>query len=379
MKQLSSKATGMPASGIREIMNLAWQIDDAVLLMTGEPDFPTPPHVVEAIHKALDEGHTRYIASAGIPELRAAIAAKVQNRTGTPTEAANIVVTNGAMMSISTSLFCLLEGGDQVMLPDPGWPNYEMCSGLTDAEVVHYPLKIENHFLPDLAQLEELVSDRTKCIAICNPSNPTGQVYDRHLMEALAAFVEKHDLYLISDEIYEDIIFEGTHVSAAELIPERSIVISGFSKSYAMTGLRVGYMRAPEEIVRVLTKLQQPIISCGVAISQYGALAAITGPQDCVEEMRSAYRRRRDLAVALLKERGAYAYTPRGAFYIMVDITRSGMDGKAFALKLLQERHVAVAPGPTFGPGSGDFVRISLASSDEDIATGLNAICDLLP
>ena len=377
MKPLSRTATAMPRSGIREIYERAVPMNGVVSLVGGQPDFATPPHIVAAVHAALDAGHTKYISSAGIPELRLAVAERFQRESGVPTDVANVVVTNGAMTALASAMFAVLEAGDEVLLPDPGFPNYRAQAVLTGATIVPYPLRIENDFLADPQEVERLVSLRTKAIVLCSPSNPTGQILDRHVLEAIVGIAQKHDLFLISDEIYQDIVFEGEHVSLASLDAERSIVISGVSKSYAMTGFRVGFLRAPKEIAALVTKLQEPIVSCGAAISQYGALAAITGPQECVFGMRDAYRRRRDLAVDALKARNAHTYTPRGAFYLMIDISASELDGHAFALKLLEEKRVSVAPGPTFGRVSHDSVRVSLASSEDDIKAGISAIFEL--
>lgn len=377
MKPLSRSAAAVPNSGIREIFERAAPMTGVVSLVGGQPNFATPPHIVAAVHAALDAGHTTYISSAGIPELREAVAAKFQRESGVPTDTANTVVTSGAMAALAGSLFALLEPGDEVLLPDPGFPNYTAQAMLTGATIVPYPLRLDNDFLPDPNEVERLITPRTKAIMLCNPGNPTGQVFGRTLIEEIVALAQKHDLYVISDEIYQDLIFEGEHVNAASLDPDRSIVISGVSKSYAMTGFRVGFLRAPRPIAKLVEKLQQPFVSCGVAISQYGALAAITGPQDCVAAMRQAYRRRRDLAVEALKARNAHTYTPRGAFYVLIDVSASGLDGHAFALKLLDQKRVSVAPGPTFGEVTRDYVRVSLASSEADIETGINAIFEL--
>ena len=379
MKSLSQRATRMPRSGIRAVMDRAWSMRGVVRLMTGEPDFPTPPHVVAAVHEALDAGHTRYVPNAGLPELREAIARKYADEIGVPTAVSNTLVTNSGTLGVMTAFLSVLDPGDEVLLPDPGWPNYEMAVGLVGGRAVRYRATIEDAFVPDPRAIERLVGSQTKCLVICSPSNPTGQVYDRALLEELVAIARRHDLYIVSDEMYCDFVFEGEHASLADLAPERSVVITGVSKSYAMTGFRVGFLRAPEDVIEVAAKLQEPLVSCGTAISQHGALAAITGPQTCVHEMRDAYRRRRDLAVAFLEARNARSYTPRGAFYLMVDVASSGLDGEAFAMELLETRRIAVAPGPTFGPGSKQYVRISLASPENDILAGLKAIHDMLP
>ena len=368
----------MPRSGIRAVMDRAWAKGDVVRLMTGEPDFDTPAHIVRAVHEALDAGRTRYIPNAGLGVLREAVAARFTGELGVPTTTSNVLVTHGGMLGVMTAFMVLLEDGDEVLLPDPGWPNYAMAAGLIGARAKRYPATIADGFRPDPAAINTLIGRRTKCLVICNPSNPTGQVYDRPLLEALLEVAERHDLHVVSDEIYRDIVFEGEHVSAAALAPERAIVVDGVSKSYAMTGFRVGFLRAPENIISTGAKIQEPMVSCGTAISQYGALAAITGSQACVATMRRAYRQRRDVAIRYLASRDAFSYSPRGAFYLMVDVSSSGLDGDAFAVELLERKRVAVAPGPTFGPSSRDYVRVSLAAAADDILTGLAAICDML-
>ena len=312
-------------------------------------------------------------------ELRVAAAKYFQNKTGVETNVENILVTPGAVMSVATAFMALLEAGDEVLVPDPGWPNYEMAVSLLHGTPVHYDLSAQNQFFPSLEQLEQLVTSRTKLLLICTPSNPTGQVYGPELMQALLEFSRRHDLYVLSDEIYGEIVFDSDFASALSYdTDERALIVSGMSKTYAMTGYRVGFTRARADYVDLATKLQEPIVSCGVGFSQLAAVDGLLGPQDEVWKMRDAYKSRRDVALQVLRDNGLYRYTPGGAFYLLVDISSTGIDSRDFALALLEEKKVAVAPGSTFGEMCRDHVRISIASSEENIREGLRRICEMI-
>jgi len=381
MKPLAQLPLQIPRSGIREVMDLAIAAEKdgpVIHLEVGQPDFATPSHIVEATCRAVREGHTRYIPTAGIPPLREAVARSYERRTGVATSASQILVTTGAMMSLATSFFVLLEPGDEVLVPDPGWPNYTTSVTLARGVSVPYSLRAPQ-FLPDLDELDSLVTPRTKILLVCSPSNPTGQVHDPALTEALVAFARRHDLWVVSDEIYSEIVFENKAPSVLNFDTDgRCLVINGMSKTYAMTGYRVGFTRGPVDYINVGAKLQEPFVSCGTAFSQLASVAALDGPQDCVAEMRAAYWRRRDIALEVLRERGLYRYTPGGAFYVLVDISAAAMDSRDFAVRLLKEKRVAVAPGSTFGRLSAASVRVSIASRDEDVREGLKRICDFI-
>jgi aspartate/methionine/tyrosine aminotransferase len=381
MKPFAAIPLQIPRSGIREVMDLAIaaEIDGPVIhLEVGQPDFATPAHIVEATCRAVREGHTRYISTAGIPPLREAVARFFERRTGVVTSPNQTIVTTGAMMSLATSFFALLEPGEEVLLPDPGWPNYRTSVTLARGVPVPYTLKAPQ-FLPDLDELQSLVTPRTKILLVCSPSNPTGQVHDAALTEALVAFARRNDLWVVSDEIYSEIVFENPAPSVLQFDTDgRCLVVHGVSKSYAMTGYRIGFTRGPADYIQVAAKLQEPFVSCGTAFSQFGAVAALDGPQDCVREMRDAYWRRRDVALGVLRQRGLYRYTPGGAFYVMVDISAAAMDSRDFAVELLKEKRVAVAPGGTFGRLGAQSVRVSVASSDEDVLEGVRRICDFI-
>jgi aspartate/methionine/tyrosine aminotransferase len=375
MKSLARIASNMPGSGIREIVHVAITMPDVIRLEVGEPNFATPQHIVEAAYQAAKSGFTKYGPSAGTYSLRELLAQRVSRVNGYPVKTEQVNVSVGGVQGCLAAFLALLDPGDEVLVPDPAWPNYEMALTLCQAVPVHYPLYIENGFVPRLDDLEGLITKRTKLLIINSPSNPTGAVFPRETIKALVEFAQHHDLYLMADEVYDEFVFEGEHVSPAIYDPERVISIYSFSKVYAMTGWRVGYVVANEELSGVIAKTQEPQISCVSSVGQKAAEAALTGPQDCVREMCESYRERRDTVVEVLKEEGYYVYTPQGAFYIMVDVSDSGLDSRQFALKLLAERQVAIAPGTAFGNLGRNFVRISLATEKNLLLEGVRSLC----
>jgi aspartate aminotransferase len=369
----------MARSGIREIMDAAWQVPDAIVLAVGQPNFPTPPHVVEAADVAARGGKTVYVSNAGIPELREALAQKVRSRNGYSVTADEIVVSNGGVEGIFAALAALLDPGDGILLPDPGWPNFAMMAQILRARIAPYPLVAANDFLPVIADLERLCDGGTKVLLLNSPSNPLGAVIDRERMRELAAFAESRGLWIVSDECYDATLFDDRFVSAAAVAdPQRTIAIYTFSKTYAMTGWRVGYVAAPQRAIAQIAKLQEPLISCVNAPAQYAALAALTGPQDVVGQMNAAYRERRDEVCGRLAVAGVPALRPSGAFYVWTDVRASGMSSRDFAFTLLRERSVAVAPGTAFGPGGEGYVRISLATEPSALYEGIDRIISAL-
>lgn len=376
MKPLATTVVNMERSKIREVMDLAIEMKDVIHLVVGEPNFATPEHIVEAAAAAARQGFTKYTANAGLRSLREAVAAKLNADHGLHYTSDNVVVTPGGVASIASVMLTLADAGDEVLIPDPSWPNYESILVVRGARPVPYTLRIENGFRPDLSELERLVTPRTKAIMINSPGNPTGAVYPPELVGQLVEFARRHDLYVVSDEIYEKMIFEGRHQAAACFDTDgRVITISGASKAYAMTGWRVGWTVANLEVAQALTKLQEPMTSCVNAMAQKAAEAALLGPQDCVETMRTSYRRRRDLAVGIMKEYGIYRYSPEGAFYLMVDISGSGLDSVTLAKRLLREQKVSVAPGDAFGAAGAGLVRVSLATAEDQLVEGLHRLC----
>jgi aspartate aminotransferase len=365
--------TAMPRSGIREVMDLSRGRPGVLHLEVGEPDFPTPAHVVEAGARALRDGHTGYTANAGTAELREAIAAKLAARNGIRADVDEIVVTHGAVNALLTSLMALVEPGEGILVPDPGWPNYLMMATMLGAEPIPYPLDRDAGYEPDLDALaQRAASPGAKVMIVNSPANPTGAVWSREIVQQVVAIAREHGLYVLSDEVYEEMVFEGEHVSPARFDEDgRVVTVSAVSKTYAMTGWRIGYLAAGRELAGLVAKTQEAIVACPNAMAQVAAEAALTGPQDCVAEMRDAYRGRRDVAVAGLRAAGLLVNEPSGAFYIFADVAHATTDTAAFARSLVVDHGVAVAPGTTFGPGAEGLVRLSLASAADVIEEGI--------
>jgi aspartate aminotransferase len=379
MPRVTPSARDMPRSGIREIMDLAWSLDEPVIgLHVGEPSFEAPPHVVEAARKAYADGETHYVPNAGMPRLREAIARKITGLNGCPTVPAQVTVTAGGAQALHLALTLTVAEGVEVLVPDPGWPNFAMAVGLLQGTPVGYPLRPEHGFAPDLADLESLITDRTRVLVVNTPSNPLGTVLDAAKVEELVRFAEQHDLWLISDECYDALTFGVDHVSPVRYDRDgRVLAAYSFSKTFAMTGVRVGYLRTPEAVASVAAKLQEPMVACVNAAAQVAAVAALEGPQSAVETMRETYEARRDVAVAELDRLGVGYLRPQGAFYLWIDVRdRDRGDTPGWARRLLLEQHVAVAPGPVFGPSGNGWVRVSLATDTEDLVTGLRRIGD---
>ena len=377
MRPINPRVEAVPRSGIRVILDLASR-PGVVHLEIGQPNFPTPAHIIDAADAAARAGHTGYTANAGLPELCDALSTTLASDNGVQAGVDQIVVTVGAMGALYAACLAVLEPGDQVLIPDPGYPNYHMAATLCGAETVRYPLLPEAGYQPDLDALAAAIGPQCKAIIVNSPSNPTGAVLSEASLRGVVDLAERHDLYVISDECYEKIVFDGRHISPAALAPgsDRFFTVSSVSKSYAMTGWRLGYVAAPAAMVPQLTKLQESIVGCAPVLSQHAALAALTGPQDAVREMCAAYRSRRDLAVELLQPHGLCNYRPGGAFYLLVDLPGEVDDTYDYAKRLLQERDVAVAPGETFGAGGAGRVRISTATSDDLLREGIGRLIE---
>lgn len=372
--QLTPVVRDMPRSGIREIGDLAASLPGTVKLHIGEPDADTAPHIIEAAAAAARSGHTHYAPNAGIPELRAACAAKVGHVNGITATAEEVVLTTGAVTAIYSALAAVLVPGDQVLLPDPGWPNYAMMVAMCGATQCGYPVDATGGI--DVDALEGLVTPRTRVIVLNSPSNPTGARVSREVLEQVHTFAERHDLWIIADDVYDQIVFDGDVVSvgALENRPRRVVSVFSFSKTYAMTGWRVGYVVAPVALADLIAKLQEPLVSCVNSPAQYAALAALEGPQGAVAESIARYSVRADLAVNLLRSGGAHVERPAGGFYLWLPVGER--DGGEVALSLVTGHGVAVAPGPTFGQRGLHAVRLSLAASESDIRKGIRRILD---
>jgi aspartate aminotransferase/aminotransferase len=369
--------TALGRSGIREIMDLAAGLDSVVHLEVGEPDFPTPPHVVEAVTSWLTMGAVKYTLSRGMASLREALVAKLAACNGLTVGADQVIVTPGGTTAVVAAMLAMVEPGDAVLVPDPGWPTFRMAVQLAGGRSVRYPLVAEDRYAPDLDALESL-APQARVLVVNNPSNPTGAVYDQATVEALAALAQRHDLLVISDEVYEDLVFDGCHVSTETYCDDRVVSTFSFSKSYAMTGWRVGYAAGPRVLIERMVHIQEALVACPSELGQRAALAALEGPQDVVADMRRSYRERWELVRPLLNQAGVLASEPRGTFYALVDVHALGDDTYAVARDLLVNHRVAVAPGETFGPRGRGLVRISLATSVDDLVRGVERIVQSL-
>jgi aspartate/methionine/tyrosine aminotransferase len=377
MKPLASIPSAMPRSGIREVMELAAEMVDVIHLEVGEPDVNTPDQIIDGACAAAKAGWTKYTSNAGYPSLRAAIVRKLATENGLTASADQVVVTAGAVGALATGVLAVIDPGDEVLVPDPGWPNYTSITLVAGGRPVVYPLRRDDGYLPDLAALRSLVTTRTKLLVINSPANPTGAVFPEPVVRALVEFAQEHDLYVLSDEVYEALVFEGEHVPAARFDRDgRVITVFGCSKTYAMTGWRLGYGVASPPIAELMAKLQEPLVSCASSVSQKAAEVALAMDQAPVRAMRDAYRARRDLVVAALGPR--LASVPAGALYALVDVSEAGRDSYAVVRSLLAEARVATAPGETFGASGAGIVRISIATSPDLLAEGCRRIVAFL-
>ena len=355
-------------------MRLAALDPKAIHLEVGQPDLPTPPHVIEAAHAAALAGQTTYTPNPGTNALRDAVAERQNRVFGLNLEAGNILVTPGAMTAVILALYATLDPGDEILVPDPGFPNYAAMIELVGAKGSTYDLRIDDDGI-DLVALERLVGPRTKALLINGPGNPTGQVFSARHLAAIVDFARRHGLFLISDEIYDELVFDTKPVSALQFDTDgRVLAISGVSKVYSMTGWRIGWLVAAPEVITHATRFVEALYSCPSSVSQAAALAALTGSQDCVQEMMSVYRERARLIERLLGSQGVLVAPPRGAFYAMVDISSAGMSSDTFARRLLADESVAVAPGATFSAHGDGWVRLSFVNGQHAIEEGSQRI-----
>ncbi len=375
MKPLSRTANSFDRSPIRAMLDAAAAYPDAIHLELGQPDFATPPHIIEAAVNAARNEYTGYTANTGMPALRQAIITKLARENNLYVTPKNIIVTVGAMQAVYAAMGVLLDPGDSILIPDPGYGNFVMAASMFNAQSIRYPTLPEQEFVPDFAVLDTLVTPKTRALLVNSPSNPTGAVYDQATLRACLDFCCRHDLYMISDETYDQLVFEGRHFSPAQWDADgRVISIFTVSKTYSMTGWRVGYAVASEDIITVMSKIQEPIVSCVNTVAQHAAIAALEGCQDCAVEMRNNYRRRRDLAVEIAQRNGLQVSYPHGAFYMLIDISSQPCGSLPFAHGLLESEHVAVGPGCAFGELCDRYIRISLCASCEDLTEGITRI-----
>lgn len=374
---LSDKIVQIEPSGIRKFFDIVSEMKDAISLGVGEPDFDTPWHIREEGIYSLEKGRTFYTSNAGLKELRTEISNYLERRCQVTYDAQKeILVTVGGSEAIDIALRAVLNPKDEVLIPQPSFVSYLPCTILAGGEPVIIQLKEEDEFRLTRQQLLDAITPKTKVLFLPFPNNPTGAIMRREDLEAIADVIIEKDLLVISDEIYSELSYAEPHVTIASLpgMKERTILINGFSKSYAMTGWRLGYAAAPKEILAQMLKIHQFAIMCAPTTSQYAAVSALRDGDPDVEQMREAYNQRRRYMVHTLREMGLECFEPFGAFYIFPSIKKFGMSSEEFASQLLEEEKVAVVPGTAFGACGEGFLRISYAYSLENLKKALERI-----
>jgi len=381
LKPINTYIQEMPRSGIRRIMDSA-TAPDILHLEVGQPNFSTPEPILRAACEAIMDSQgrfTRYTPNMGYVTLREKIAAKLEEENGIRTSPGRILVTPGSNYGIMIALSVLLNPNDEVLAPDPGYVNFTSLPPQFGCTVRRYPLYESDGFTPRIESIAACVTPATKVIVNNSPSNPTGAVCSESFLKELVALARDKNLYVLSDETYEHIVFESRHISPARFDTNGNVIsIFSVSKSYSMTGWRLGYVVSSEPIARALEKQQELCVSCAPSISQKAAEAALSLDHSYINEMVEQYQTRRDMALKILKRHGLFRYTPKGAFYLLIDISATGMDSNTFADRLLEEQRVAVAPGATFGPLAETYIRVSMATEDHVLVEGLEKICNYI-
>ena len=375
---IADKAASLQPSGIRKFFDIVAEMDDVISLGVGEPDFDTPWHIRDEGIYSLEKGRTFYTSNSGLKELRMEIAAYLQRTQGLEYHyLSQIFVTVGGSEAIDLAMRALINPGDEVLIPQPSYVSYEPCVVMADGKPVVIELKEENQFRLTPEELEAAITPKTKILVMPFPNNPTGAIMEREDLEKLVPIIEKHDLFVVSDEIYGELTYGGKkHVSIAALpgMQERTILINGFSKAYAMTGWRLGYACGPKEVIRQMVKIHQYCIMCAPTTSQYAAVEALRNGDVDVRRMRESYDERRRFVLFTLKEMGLPCFEPEGAFYVFPCIREFGMKSDEFATNLLKEEKVAIVPGTAFGNCGEGYLRISYAYSIESLKKALKRL-----
>lgn len=374
---LSKKIVTIPPSGIRKFFDIVSEMEDAISLGVGEPDFDTPWHIRDEGIYSLEKGRTFYTSNAGLKELKEEIVKYIQRTQDITYDAGHeVIVTVGGSEAIDIALRAMINPGEEVLIPQPSYVSYEPCAILAGAVPVIIELKEENEFRLTADELLNAITDKTKVLILPFPNNPTGAIMEREDLEEIAEVIREKDIFIISDEIYAELTYKNKHVSIASLpgMQERCVLINGFSKAYAMTGWRLGYACAPREIMEQMLKIHQFAIMCAPTTSQYAAVEALKNGDDDVAMMRESYNQRRRFLMHAFKEMGLTCFEPYGAFYVFPCIREFGMTSEEFAGRLLKEEKVAVVPGTAFGDCGEGFLRISYAYSLENLKVALDKI-----
>ncbi len=379
----SKKMDDIPFSGIRKVFEAAGQLEkqgkDIINLGIGRPNFDTPAHIKEAAKKSLDDGNVFYTSNYGTEGLRSAVAEKLKRDNGLDYEMTDVIVTVGANQAVSIAMTALLDPGDEVLVPNPSWLHYFYCADLVGAKTVSYPLLEENGFNVIPEDIEKLVTPKTKMVIVNSPNNPTGSILSKESLQAIADIANKYDLIVLSDEIYEKLIYDDSiHYSIASLdgMKERTVLIHGVSKSYSMTGWRIGFaVSANKEFISAMIRVLQYTVTCANSFAQDGAEAALRGSQQCVEDMRLQFDRRRKLVYDRInKIEGLSCIAPKGAFYCFVNIKKLGMSDQEASDYYLNEAGVAMIPGSAFGEYGAGYLRVAFSNSYENIEKAMDRI-----
>lgn len=384
MPELAAHVRDVPVNQIREITEAAWRTPGALVLSIGEPGFPLPRHVLDAGIACLDRDETNYTPNAGVPALREAFAARFRERAGVSHNnsigAERVYVVAGAQQGLHLAMSLLLSPGDEILIPNPGYPTFAMTSRLLNAVPVGYPLYPDQDFQPRTEDIEALITDRTRVLVLNSPSNPLGAVLADELTRELVELARRHDLWVISDECYEAFTYDVPHVSPARFdgeLPGEARVFTSLtlSKTYGLTGLRIGALVCPPGLEQKMNNVMESIVSCVASPSQYAAIAALTGPQDYVRHAHEHYRANRDAASAVLGSKGIPYLKADGAFYLWADVSHvSGGDVRAWVRRFLADSGVALAPGTAFGSIGEGWVRIALCAKREELLEGLSRL-----
>lgn len=377
---ISKKVSTIPSSGIRKFFDLVMGAKDIISLGVGEPDFITPWEIRESAIYAIEKGYTSYTSNYGLLELRKAISEYLHDRHGVLYDYEDeIVITSGVSEAYDLAIRTITDPGDEIIIVEPCYVSYSPCVVLAGGVAVALPTSIGNNFIPTYEEIEEKITDKTKAIVLNYPNNPTGAILDRKQMEEIADVVVDHDLILITDEIYEDLTYDGKHVSFSSLngMKDRIILLNGFSKAYAMTGWRVGYIASTKEVIEGAVKIHQYTSICAPIMSQMAAIEAITNGNNAKQEMIDEYNRRRRIIVNRLKEMGLNLSEPKGAFYVFPSLN-GYLGSEEFSERLLKEKKVAVVPGNAFGDCGEGFIRISYATSRKNLIDAAERISEFL-
>jgi aspartate/methionine/tyrosine aminotransferase len=380
---LAQRTAKLQLSGIRKMMALAAKMPDVIRLEVGEPDFDTPAYICAAVKADLDSGaYTHYTPVAGYPELRRALAARLRHESGIRADPeTEVLVTVGGAGALYAAIMSTVDPGDEVLIPDPGYPQYTQMTLMAEGQARYYPLREENSFQPDLDEMRRILTPRSKAILLNSPQNPTGSLLDMAALQGIAELAKEHDLLVIADEVYSTLVYDGAMHSIAALpgMHERTITINSFSKSYAMTGWRLGYAAAPQPIMQEMLKIHSFFSSCASSVSQRAGLAALARNEESLA-MTAEYRQRRDWLVAALNRLpGVRCPKPSGAFYVFPNISSYGLPAEQFSMHLLNKAHVTSVAGTAFGHTGEGHIRLSYATSLQVLQIGVERIAAALP